>query len=92
MERRLGLPRALEAGESVILSSGATATVRRAYPAGFDGDVELVLDGAQETERASALTLADEEPVQAPCGPGEGDAARAAEPGPTRARRRRMED
>lgn len=59
MESTIGLPRALTAGESVILSSGSTATVRESYPAGYDGDVEILLDGAEERELASNLTLVD---------------------------------
>ena len=52
MESTIGLSRALTAGESVILSSGSTATVRKSYPAGYDGDVEILLDGAEEKELA----------------------------------------
>lgn len=57
MENTTGLPRALTAGESVILSSGSTATTQRSYPAGYDGEVEILLDGAEERERACDLTL-----------------------------------
>ena len=65
MESKFGLERPLVAGESVILSSGSTATVRRSYPAGYAGDVEILLDGAQEKERVEGLTLtATNEPDQ----------------------------
>jgi hypothetical protein len=57
-----GLPRALNEGDSVILSTGATATIRRSYPAGYNGDVDILLDGVQEADRADALTLPDTEP------------------------------
>ena len=62
MESTIGLSRALPAGESVILSSGSTATVRESYPAGYDGDVEILLDGAEEKELAGNLTLVDAGP------------------------------
>ena len=63
MESKFALARPLVAGESVILSSGSTATVRRSYPAGYAGDVEILLDGAKEKERVGGLTLHDEEPA-----------------------------
>jgi hypothetical protein len=63
MESKFALARPLVAGESVILSSGSTATVRRSYPAGYAGDVEILLDGAKEKERVDGLTLHDEAPV-----------------------------
>ncbi len=53
----MGLARALNAGDSVILKTGATATVRRSYPAGYTGEVEIDLDGSEETERVDGLTL-----------------------------------
>lgn len=55
-----GLKRSLRDGEAVILSTGATATVRGSYSAGYTGDVNIVLDGRDEKERASGLTLPDE--------------------------------
>lgn len=91
MENNSGLKRALTAGEPVILTSGSTATVRRSYAAGYDGDVEILLDGAEETERAAALTLIDEPLSQAP--PELGDARAAQQVGmETRAPSRRMQD
>ena len=51
------LKRALAEGEAVILSTGATATTRRAYPAGYSGEIEILLDGAEETERVAGLEL-----------------------------------
>jgi len=92
MEDNTGLKRALTAGEPVILTSGSTATVRRSYPAGDDGDVEILLDGAEETERVSGLTLTDEQPPDV--GPKLGDATAAQEVamGEPRAPSRRMED
>ncbi|MFY9665790.1 MAG: hypothetical protein WAL67_17265 [Candidatus Cybelea sp.] len=56
----------------MILSSGATASVRRSYAAGYTGDVEILLDGQEETERASGLTLLDGAPPKV--GPEGGDA------------------
>jgi len=52
-----GLPRALTAGDYVILSTGAIATVRGDYPVGYSGDVAIMLDGAEELERVDGLTL-----------------------------------
>lgn len=92
MENNSGLKRALTAGEPVILTSGSTATARRSYPAGYDGDVEILLDGAEETERAGALTLTDEPLPQAPPELGDAKAAQRLEMGETRAPSRRMED
>jgi hypothetical protein len=63
MESKFALERPLVAGESVILSSGSTAIVRRSYPAGYTGDVEILLDGAEEKERVGGLTLHDEAPA-----------------------------
>lgn len=91
MESTIGLSRALAAGESVILSSGSTATVRESYPAGYDGDVEILLDGAEEKELAGNLTLVDAEPSDP--GPALGDAAAAQrEMGETRAPSREMKN
>lgn len=52
-----GLAHALHDGDEVILSTGATATVRGSYPAGYNGVVDIMLDGSAESERADALTL-----------------------------------
>jgi hypothetical protein len=91
MESTIGLSRALSAGESVILSSGSTATVRKSYPAGYDGDVEILLDGAEERELARNLTLVDEEPSDP--GPALGDAVAAQrEMGEARAPSREMKN
>jgi hypothetical protein len=91
MESTIGISRALTAGEPVILSSGSTATVRKSYPAGYDGDVEILLDGAEEKELASNLTLVDEEPSDP--GPELGDAAAAQrEMGESRAPSREMKN
>lgn len=90
MESTSGLKRALTEGDAVILASGATATVRRSYSAGYSGDVAILLDGAEENERASALTLPDAEPPDA--GPELGDATWAqSDMGENRAASRRME-
>lgn len=51
------MERALSEGDYVILSTGAIATVRRSYPAGYSGQVDILLDGAEESESADALTL-----------------------------------
>jgi hypothetical protein len=56
-ERTSGLSRALTKGDSVILSSGATATARSSYPAGYAGDVDLLLDGEQVSDEAESLVL-----------------------------------
>ncbi len=53
-----GLARAVTAGEEVTLRSGTTATVRRSYPRGYRGSVDILLAGSQETESAASLTLA----------------------------------
>ncbi|MGA8576216.1 MAG: hypothetical protein WB609_11130 [Candidatus Cybelea sp.] len=54
---KLGLARSVAAGEEVILGSGTTATVRRSYPAGYHGSVEILLAGSKESEMAASLTL-----------------------------------
>ncbi|MGA9418565.1 MAG: hypothetical protein WBV40_05400 [Candidatus Cybelea sp.] len=43
----------------MILSSGTTASFRRSYPKGYSGMVEILLDGAEEIENTSSLTLPD---------------------------------
>ena len=75
MESTNGLPRALAAGESVILSSGSTAIVRKSYLAGYAGDVEILLDGSEEKELASNLSFVEQKPFDP--GPARGDAAAA---------------
>ncbi len=92
MQDNTGLKRALKKGDPVILSTGATATVRRSYPAGYGGDVEILLDGAEESERVAGLTLVDEELPQV--GPELGDpaAAQQVEMGESRAPSREMKN
>jgi hypothetical protein len=91
VEEEASLKRPLSEGESVILSTGATAIVRRSYPAGYSGDVEIMLDGQAELERAGRLTLS--EPDLPDPGPDLGDATVAQdEMGETRAPSRRMEN
>ena len=90
MEDELVLKRGLNKGDSVILSTGATAAVRRSYPAGYAGEVEILLDGAEESERVSGLTLPTEESLNV--GSELGDPAEAQQFGETRAPSRRMED
>lgn len=55
----VGLERTLQAGDEVILSTGATAKVRRTYPQGYTGLVEFELDGRIESDEAGTLTLPD---------------------------------
>ncbi|MGA9274167.1 MAG: hypothetical protein WBV40_07610 [Candidatus Cybelea sp.] len=92
MENDSGLKRALEPGDEVILSTGATATVRGSYPQGYTGNVAILLGDAEETERASGLTLPDNPPIE--IGPELGDvtAAQQTEIAEIRAPSRRMED
>ena len=85
------LTRALSKGDEVILSTGATATVRRSYPKGYSGEIDILLDGNEETERVSGLTLPAKPPLQA--GPELGDAtAQQGEASDARAPSRRMKD
>jgi hypothetical protein len=58
-EERAGLKRSLNAGDSVILSSGATATVRESYPAGYSGLVAILLEGVEENESSESLTIVE---------------------------------
>jgi hypothetical protein len=58
-QRSGALSREVGAGDPVILSSGATASFRRSYPKGYTGIVEILLDGAEETENTSSLILPD---------------------------------
>ena len=66
MQDDRGLKRALNPGDEVILRTGATATVRGSYPAGYTGEVAILLDDAEETELADALTLPDKSPLEIP--------------------------
>ncbi len=91
MEDEVGLRRSLTKGDTVILSTGSTAVVKRSYPAGYSGDVEILLDGVDEKERASGLTLPESEPPKV--GPELGDSTVAqSDEVKTRAPSRRMED
>ena len=51
--------RQVREGDPMILSSGATASFRRSYPKGYSGIAEILLDGAEEIENTSSLTLPD---------------------------------
>ncbi|HET6275026.1 MAG TPA: hypothetical protein VFE16_03710 [Candidatus Cybelea sp.] len=55
----VSLPRALEPGDEVILSTGAVAVVRKSYPKGYRGQVEFELDGRLESDDVGSLTLQD---------------------------------
>ncbi len=90
MEESNALKRDLKAGEAVILSTGATATARRSYRAGYTGDVEILLDGHEEKERASGLVLPDEA-FPAP-GDDVDEASASDDIGHNRAPSRKMED
>jgi hypothetical protein len=57
------LSREVGTGDPVILSSGATASFRRSYPKGYTGIVEILLDGAEETENTSSLILPEHYPA-----------------------------
>lgn len=92
MEDKAGLKRALEPGDDVILSTGATATVRGSYPQGYTGDVAILLNDAEEMERSSALTLPDKPPIEVGPELGDTNAAQQADSGENRAPSRRMED
>jgi hypothetical protein len=58
-----GLLRDVAAGDPVILSSGATAQFRQSYAKGYSGLVEILLDGAAETEDTESLILPQREIV-----------------------------
>jgi len=90
MQNDRGLKRALNPGDEVILSTGATATARGSYPEGYTGEVAVLLDGVDETERADALTLPDKTPFEIP--PFDSDGAISVGFGETRAASRRMKD
>lgn len=92
MEDTVGLKRALKAGDEVILSTGATATVRGSYPQGYTGEVAILLNDAEEMERVSGLTLPDEAPIEVAPELGDTTAAQQADSGKARAPSRRMED
>jgi hypothetical protein len=62
-QRSGALSREVGAGDPVILSSGATASFRQSYPKGYTGIVEILLDGAEETENTSSLLLPDHYPA-----------------------------
>jgi hypothetical protein len=92
MEDNAGLERSLSPGDEVILSTGATATVRGSYPQGYAGDVAILLDDAEECERASGLTLPNKPTIEVRPELGGPTAAQQADSGKTRAPSRRMED
>lgn len=92
MEQDAGLKRALTPGDEVILTTGATAIVRGSYPQGYAGAVAIRLYGADELERASALTLPGKPPSAIGPEPNDSTDAQAVETGNTRAPSRRMED
>jgi hypothetical protein len=92
MEESTGLKRDLKEGEAVILSTGAIATARRSYRAGYTGDVEILLDGHEEKERASGLILPDDAfPPEPSSDVGEASASDG-DTGHNRAPSRKMED
>lgn len=86
------LRRALFEGDEVILSTGATVTVRRSYPKGYSGEVEILLDSNEESERISGLTLPEEQPLQAGLELGDTTAAQQADSIGAGAPSRRMRD
>lgn len=86
-----GLSRDVKAGETVILATGANATLRRAYPKGYAGDVEIVLDGNPEVERVDGLTLTNAPQRIEPAQLGDAEAAQDVAMGETRAPSRKME-
>ncbi len=91
MDGDAGLAQALVDGDAVILSTGATATVRGSYPQGYRGDVRIVLNGVEELERADALVVAHWPPNE----PSAADGAAiesSTESALTRAPSRRMQD
>lgn len=92
MEDNAGLKRALHRGDEVILSTGATATVRAAYPKGYTGDVAILLNEAEEMERVSGLTLPDRTLTAAAPELGDTTAAQQAESSEARAPSRRMQN
>ncbi|HEX3670165.1 MAG TPA: hypothetical protein VHT92_00525 [Candidatus Cybelea sp.] len=86
------MKRALTKGDEVILSTGATATVRRSYPQGYSGEVEILLDGSEESERVSGLILPAKPPMEVGSELGDATAAQQADLGDARAPSRRMKD
>jgi hypothetical protein len=91
MDGEAGLAQALDDGDAVILSTGATATVRGSYPQGYRGDVRIVLNGAEELERADALVIAQWPPNE-PDASDDAPEAPLDESNLTRAPSRRMQD
>lgn len=66
MDEGIGLSDALHDGDAVVLSTGATATVRGSYPKGYRGDVRILLDGAEEYERPDGFLVIRPEPMSPP--------------------------
>ena len=52
-----GLARSVRKGDDIILSTGATARALRDYPAGYDGTLELELDGKRMADETRSVTL-----------------------------------
>ena len=71
MENDSGLKRALEPGDEVILSTGATATVRGSYPQGYTGNVAILLGDAEEDRTGKRTNIAGHPPIE--IGPELGD-------------------
>jgi hypothetical protein len=63
MDNDAGLREALNEGDAVVLSTGATATVRGSYPKGYCGDVRILLGDVEELERADGFLVTHPQPM-----------------------------
>jgi hypothetical protein len=86
-----GFERPVNRGDYIILSTGAIATARHAYPAGYRGVVEMLLDGAEVADEVSSLTLPEENATVTQSSPRE-VTIDGGEGGEVRGRSVRMED
>jgi|HubBroStandDraft_3_1064219.scaffolds.fasta_scaffold2287741_1 hypothetical protein len=93
MDDTAGLSEALNDGDAVVLSTGANATVRGAYPKGHRGDVRIVLDGVEQVERADGFLILHPQPMPATGGASEHAVGKPPiDEGRVRAPDRRMQD
>jgi len=91
-EDTFGLSRALAKGDSVIMSSGATAIALAAYPPNYTGTVRLLLDGEEVADEAESLVLPDTDDAQETLRESESQIVTAGDGGEVRGRSVRMQD
>lgn len=93
MDNEAGLDESLNDGDAVVLSTGATATVRGSYPKGYRGDVKILLGGVEESEHTDGFLVTHPQPMPETFDDSENAAAEMpTDSGLVRAPERRMRD